>query len=300
MKSVRTCSTPLTCGLMLAVGLAARPAVGMPDVSAVPPLGPSFLREIAAAGLPEGPGDASVVAEAELAELPPPARRYLRFMGVVGRPRVWAFRAAWKGRVRPGPHHAWDAAEAWQYDTSAGLARYVVMRTTSPGALPVTSRDVYLDGQSRRREALLGVVPVAGAAGRVVDADELVSYLADAALLAPTMLLRPEVRWYRLDDEAFELALVDRGHAVSARVTVDERGAPTEVASEDRFHLDPTADRPPVQAGWSTQPREWTSLEDRPVPTRIEAAWRLPGGSFVHADLRLEPGSLVFNVAPGE
>ncbi len=58
-----------------------------------------FLDEIARLGLPAAsPG--AVVSEAELAPLPEPAQRYLRFMGVPGRPRDWSFRLSFIGRFK--------------------------------------------------------------------------------------------------------------------------------------------------------------------------------------------------------
>ena len=47
-----------------------------------------FMRELAALGLPAAPGpeiDLSPVTEADLEPLPGAARRYARFMGIVGR-----------------------------------------------------------------------------------------------------------------------------------------------------------------------------------------------------------------------
>ncbi len=77
-----------------------------------------FMREVAGAGLPPGPGPDAPVSDADLAGLPDPAPRYLRFMGVVGRPRVWSFRLGLTGRFRKGPKEGWMKCEAWQYNGS--------------------------------------------------------------------------------------------------------------------------------------------------------------------------------------
>ncbi|MCZ2860585.1 DUF6544 family protein [Blastococcus sp. VKM Ac-2987] len=75
-----------------------------PDVpagAARPPRGST--RGVAEAGLPTGPSAAGPVTEADLAGLPAAAARYLRAMGVVGRPRTWSFRAHLRGRFRLRP-----------------------------------------------------------------------------------------------------------------------------------------------------------------------------------------------------
>src|SRR6202043_2023963 len=65
-----------------------------------------FAREVTSHGLPTGPGDARPVGDADLAGLPLSVQRYLRFMGVVGQPRAWSFRAHFVGRFRL--RRAWD------------------------------------------------------------------------------------------------------------------------------------------------------------------------------------------------
>ena len=61
-----------------------------------------FLAHLARFDLPEGPGDPRPVTD-EDASLPDPAQRYMRFMGVVGRPRDWSFRARLVGGMWSAP-----------------------------------------------------------------------------------------------------------------------------------------------------------------------------------------------------
>src|SRR5262249_17225641 len=64
-----------------------------------------------------------IVTPSELTGLPEVVARYLRFMGVVDQPRVWAFRCRWRGRFRTRPGQAWSPCKAWQYNTRIHLAR---------------------------------------------------------------------------------------------------------------------------------------------------------------------------------
>jgi len=83
-----------------------------------------FAREVAAAGLATrgGPSAQTIVGDEDLAALPLAAQRYLRFMGVLGRPRDWCFRAHMTGRFRTKPDQSWLAMEAWQHDSRPGRA----------------------------------------------------------------------------------------------------------------------------------------------------------------------------------
>jgi hypothetical protein len=71
-----------------------------------------FLREAASIGLPKGPGPVVTVAPSQIDALPEPARRYFRFMGVVGRPQDWSFRLGFTGRFRTKPQQRWMKCEA--------------------------------------------------------------------------------------------------------------------------------------------------------------------------------------------
>ncbi len=79
----------------------------------------------------------SPVADADLSPLPAPAQRFLRFMGVVGRPRDWCFRVQFQGRFRREPGDAWMPCSAWQYNTAFEIARIFVMRVRFAHLLPM-------------------------------------------------------------------------------------------------------------------------------------------------------------------
>jgi hypothetical protein len=66
-----------------------------------------FSRGVASADLPAASTDTGAVTEEDLARLPAVVQRYLRFMGVVGRPRDWSFRARYTGRFRLRPGEPW-------------------------------------------------------------------------------------------------------------------------------------------------------------------------------------------------
>src|SRR5579859_6045839 len=92
-----------------------------------------FLSEVARARLPSHPGPVAAVADAELARLPEPAQRYLRFMGAVGRPQDWSFRLEFAGRFRLKPGQAWMACRTWQYNSRPAIARIFQIRIRMAG-----------------------------------------------------------------------------------------------------------------------------------------------------------------------
>ena len=253
--------------------------------------------DVGALGLSTGSAAPRSVTEAQLDGLPGAAQRYLRFMGAVGRPADWSFLAHVTGKFRMRPGVPWMRCEAWQYNNAPSVARLFHMRIVAAGVLPMTGRDAYASGRGRLLATLAGRVTVADSAGPETDLSELVTYLNDAVFWAPSMLLVPAVRWAPVDDHSFEVTLSDSGHQVTARVFVDERGAPVNFSTEDRW-----ADLPGglVRMRWSTPVRGWAQVNGRWQPSRGAAIWHMPDGPFCYAIFRFASGDVSYNVPPAE
>lgn len=258
-----------------------------------------FLREVARAGLPADPGSADVIGEGQIISLPQATQRYLRFMGVVGRPQDWSFRLGFRGRFRIKPQQPWMPCEAWQYNSRLALARIFHIRIQMGGTIPIIARDTYINGHGRMLVKLLDLFTIADGTGEEYDIGELATYLNDAVLVAPSMLLVPEVSWAVADADSFDVMLTDHGRTVTARVSVDEKGAPRDFSTTDRFCYDPDQPKRLIRARWTTPVSGWADVGGIPRPTGAQAVWHLPQGPFAYADFRLMPGTENFNVRPG-
>ena len=257
-----------------------------------------FAAELARSGLRTDGRPGAVVTDADLAPLPEAARRYLRFMGVVGRPRDASFAAHLRGRFRPGPDAAWKRLDALQYTSAApDVARLFYMRLPFYG-VPVQGRDTYLRGEGRMLVRPLDLFTVQDARGPELDLGELVTWLNDAVLLAPSMLLAPNTTWKPVDDRSFDLAFADRGNAVSARVLLAASGAPTEFHTTDRWYAPPGAKGSPVRTPWTTPVSGWRLVDGRMLPAEGRSVWKRPEGDLPYAEFRIGPGDLVYNVPP--
>jgi len=277
-----------------AIGSAAHAAVPLTSPSGA--LGRRFSAAVRAAALPPGAADAADVTVDDLAALPAAVRRYLGFMGVVGRARDWSFRARFVGRFRLRPQLGWMPAQAWQYNYSPQVARVFVMRVRLAGLVPMTGRDTYLQGRGRMVGKLLDRFTVVDGHGDEFDVGELTTFLNDAILLAPSMLLGPQTTWTAIDADSFSVTLTDAGRSVAGTVFIDDRGAPYDFATTDRY-----ADLPGglVRAEWHTPVQSWETVNGRPLPGPVEAVWHLATGPLPYIRGRIVPDSVAFNIAPG-
>jgi len=167
-------------------------------------------------------------------------------------------------------------------------ARFFHMRIDFAGVVPMVGRDVYLRGKGTMHGKLLGVITVARSEGSETDLSELVTYLNDAVLLAPSMLLRLQTSFAPVDDRSFAVTLVDAGQIVTARVVLDDGGRPANFSTVDRY-----ADLPGglVRAEWTTPIEGWQSDGDRLIPTRGSAVWQLPEGPLNYIEFGMSPRS---------
>ena len=257
-----------------------------------------FLGEVRGLGLGHGPVQSSPVTEGDLADLPDVVRRYLRFMGVVGRPRTWSFRAHWGGVFRMRSDRPWLPCEAWQYDTSLGVARVFHMRLRFGGVVPVYVRDTYVNGHGRMLGKLLDTFKIVDAADYKIDTGELVTYLNDAIFFAPSLVLGPQAAWTAVDDTSFDVTLTDRDRTVRARVFLDERGAPMDFSTTDRYGEDPARPGEMVQARWSTPMYGWKELRGRQLPAGGKAIWHFESGDLTYADFRFDAREIEFDLPP--
>ncbi len=100
-----------------------------------------LFREVAAAGLPAGPGPSNVIDRAQILALPEPAQRYLQFMRIVGRQQDWSFQLGFTGRFRTKPEQPWMKCQTLQYNSRLALARIFHISIRLGGLFPVVARD---------------------------------------------------------------------------------------------------------------------------------------------------------------
>lgn len=236
------------------------------------------------------PGRVEPVTEADLEALPEPAQRYLRWMGVLDRPRYRAFTARFVGQFRMRPDQAWMSFHSWQFNMSDPITRLIRMRIDVAGIIPMFGTDTYLRQARRMQGKVLGLVTVADGEGREFDLGELVTYVNEATMLAPSMLLTPACVWLPVDNGSFDVVFTDGPNTVRARLFVDDHGRLVNFRTEDRWYA---GTHPPTRTTWTTPVDGWTTRADgRPIPAWGSAVWHLSNGDFTYVRGRFDPTNL--------
>src|SRR6266545_7714727 len=159
---------------------------------------------------PPAPGGAVAVSEEMLADLPEPARRYLRYAGVVGRPLVQTVHLRQKGRMRPAPGQPWMALDAQEW-YSVHPPGFVWDGTLHLGPIPVgRARDMYWDGQGHMLVKVASLFTVVDATGEEMDQGSMMRYLSEM-IWFPSAFLGDNLSFEAVDERSARVTLTDHG-----------------------------------------------------------------------------------------
>lgn len=241
-----------------------------------------YMRRVSQArdGLAAKP--ATVITEADLAPLPAPVQRYLRFVGVVGEPSVRCFHVRMNGRIRSAADAPWMPFTAEQHSFVDPPRRYFFMQASRTG-LPLDGLHAYAEDGASMQIKLLSMFPVVDLKGPVLTRTETVTILNDMAIMAPATLIDPAIRWRQIDELQVEATFSHGLHEVRAVLVFDATGALVNFWSDDRPAL--AADGVTLQPQrWSTPIGAYRSQGNYRLAARGEARYAAPSGEYAYIE----------------
>ncbi len=242
-----------------------------------------FARD-AAAGLAR-PHDPRVVVDADLAVCPPPVRRYLRAVGVVGQPRIRNYRLRFRGRIRGAPGSRWMPFAAEQLSFADVPARLFLMRARMFG-IPVQAFHRLTGGRATMQVKIAGAMTLVDARGDVMDRSETVTLFNDMCLLAPGTLVDAAVVWEPVDDRTTRARFTNGVQTIGATLLFGEDGLLADFRSDDRSRSSPDG-KAFTRLPFSTPVRDYRRFGAVLLPSFGEARWTLPSGPFTYGEFEL-------------
>ncbi|MEI7769138.1 MAG: DUF6544 family protein [Chloroflexales bacterium] len=250
------------------------------------------------AGLASPPAQVTLVTDADIAKFPAVVQKYLRFAGVVGKPRVWNYRLRFGGAMRMSPTADWMPITADQQSLVNPPTRLFIAEGSRSG-LPFMAFHRYVSAGATFQVRAVSLVSMVDDKGPEINRAETVTLFNDMCLLAPATLIDLPVVWEAIDPQTVRATYTNAGNTISALLSFDERGAITNFVSDSRerseerkgFGLAPTD--PTMR--WSTPVHEWRDFNGRMLPVKTETIWHLPSGEFAYG--RFEILSIEYNVA---
>jgi len=239
------------------------------------------VKELIADHLQAGP---DIVSEENIAGLPEPVQRYMRYAGVLGGERIGFVRCRQEGLFRMGPDQKWTRIKATQYSSyTSPHARLWIARMSPMPLFWVSGRDRYYDGEGNMLIKLFSLFKISDACDPEMDVSALITYLNDMVFM-PTALLSDFVQWQSIDEKSAQATIIDHGLSASAVFHFNEKGEIINFVTEDRYMA---VDGGYRKAPWSTPFSDYREMGGFMIPTRGEGIWHLEEGDFCYVKLTI-------------
>jgi hypothetical protein len=234
--------------------------------------------------------ESKIITETDLAPLPGPVKRYLRYAHVLGKPRVKCAKVRQTGFMRTSPAQKWMPVEATQYTTLAGqLSRTWYARIKIGPLTLLNGFDRYDNGAGHMLIRLLSLLPVVDVKGPEIDLSALIIFINDMVMW-PTAFLSDYIHWETINETSAELQVDLHGNQFSAVVHFNEFGEMVNFITEDRYRA---VGKGFKQDRWSTPLRNYREMNGLRIPAEGDAIWYLPEGDFAY--IRASIGQVIYN-----
>lgn len=229
----------------------------------------------------EPPGPPVLLTEEDLAPLPLPVQRYLRYTRALGKPKVRNIRIVFEGKMR-NRRQDWFPFRSEQYNFLEAPARLFFMKGKIKG-LTIPGYHRYVRGHAAMEIRLFGLIPVARHQGGLMNRSETVTLLNDICLMAPGALTGSSFRWESVDELQARVYYKTAGMEVSALLTFNGTGQLVDFYTEDRGDTGDMKIHP-----FSTPCGHYRDFNGYTLQSEGDAVWHYQEGPFVYGHFILK------------
>jgi hypothetical protein len=223
-----------------------------------------------------------LMTEADLKPLPEPVQKYLRYVGVVGKPRVKNMRAVFTGEMRDKGQD-WFPFSSEQYNFFDPFERFFFMKARVKG-LPTNGYHAFHDRNASMQVKVLSLFPVVDIEGEELRRAETVTVFNDLCIMAPAALVDKRIQWEAMDSLSAKAVFTWQDVSISARLYFDEQGRLVNFISDDRYSV---SDMKRYRFSTPLSP-DYKDFNGYKLTSYGEAVWHYPDGKFVYGKFNLQ------------
>ncbi len=227
----------------------------------------------------------TILNEAEIAYLPEPVKKYIRYTGCIDKPMVNNFRTDFVGKIRDHAKPVWMELTSEQYNFIKIPTRLFYLDATMKG-LPVAGFHCFKNGKAYMDIRLLSIFKVEYQSGAVMDTSETVTFFNDMCVMAPGALIDKRIEWLEVVGNKVKASFTNNGITISAWLYFNEKGEMVNFTSEDRSALGVNGIT--SKHKWSTPMRDYKTINGYKLASYAEAIYTYPEGDFTYATFELK------------
>jgi hypothetical protein len=227
-----------------------------------------------------------VFTEEDLRLLPKTVQCYLRYAGVVNKPKVRNVRIVFEGEMRSKGKDFFPFTSI-QYNFFDEPTRLFFMKGRMFG-VTVPGYHKYTRGAATMDIRLFGLYSIVKQSGEILDKTETVTLFNDMCLMAPATLIDKRIQWEEIDGTRTKATYTNRGISITAILFFNEQGQLIDFVSEDRTEINDMKRYP-----FSTPVSSYKNIQGVNVMTHGETIYEYPDGKFTYG--RFELKSIEYN-----
>lgn len=223
----------------------------------------------------------ALLTESDIQVLPPLVQNYLRYSGVLNKPKVYNMRVVFEGEMRDKGKD-WFPFRSEQFNFFDEPTRLFFMKGKMFGIV-VPGYHRYTEATATMDIRLFGLFPIIKQSGAVMNKTETVTLFNDMCLMAPATLIDRRITWKTIDTASVEATFTNKGIAISAILYFNEQGQLTDFVSNDRTAVSQMTAFP-----FSTPVSEYQNIHGMNTMKRGDAVWHYPEGKFTYGKFLLK------------
>lgn len=226
----------------------------------------------------------SILTETDIASLPEPVKKYIRYTGAINKPKVKNFKIEFTGQIRKDSKSEWMPFSSVQYNFLDTSTRLFFMKATMKH-LPVAGFHCYKNGVAFMDIKVFSLYKVQYQAGEEMGIAETVSFFNDMCCMAPATLIDKRIQWKEVIGNKVKAEFTINHITISAWLYFNEEGALVNFLSEDRYTA--SVDKKMQKLPWSTPIKNYKDLNGFKLVADAETIYHYLSGDFKYGTFKL-------------
>ncbi len=176
----------------------------------------------------------SILTETDIKHLPEPVKKYIRYTGSIGKPKVNNFKIEFAGKIRKNEQSEWMPFTSVQYNFIDASTRLFFMKAIMKH-LPVSGFHCFKNGNAFMDIRLLSLFKVQYQSGKEMDIAETVTFFNDMCCMAPATLIDKRIQWQEMDNTMVQAVFTNNNITISAELFFNDKGELVNFISDDRY-----------------------------------------------------------------
>lgn len=226
-----------------------------------------------------------IITKESLKNLPTPIQKYLEYVEVVGKPKVYNFKLKITADMKTDYYKEYMKSDIIQYSFEKGLMRLVFMRMNYKG-LPIIALHSFYNKKARMKMKILGLFTVADVKDEELQKAETVTLFNDMCILAPSLLIDANIKWKVINDYTVIGEFNNGSHTISGTLLFNKDYQLINFISNDRFYSKDGEKSKNVR--WSTPISQYRNINGYNLSTQGRAYWHFESKDFCYMKLNIK------------